>query len=103
MLTEDRKQFVGLLTEDASIVLEEGAQIVAQPVPTRADDPCSGTSPPPTGARRSAVARSRSPSVVDGRERERPDTLHVPMPDRTIAVRVTDPVFYDKPGERLDG
>jgi sarcosine oxidase subunit alpha len=29
--------------------------------------------------------------------------LYVPMPDRTIAVRVTDPVGYDKEGRRLHG
>jgi sarcosine oxidase subunit alpha len=29
------------------------------------------------------------------------ELLHVPMPDRTIAVRVTNPVFYDRQGVRL--
>jgi sarcosine oxidase subunit alpha len=29
--------------------------------------------------------------------------LYVPMPDRTIAVRVTDHVFYDREGKRLHG
>jgi sarcosine oxidase subunit alpha len=28
-------------------------------------------------------------------------TLYVPMPDRTIAVQVTEPVFYDPQGARL--
>ena len=30
-------------------------------------------------------------------------TLYVPMADRSIAVRVTDPVFYDPQGARLHG
>jgi sarcosine oxidase subunit alpha len=30
-------------------------------------------------------------------------TLYVPMPHRTIEVKVADPVFYDRSGERLDG
>ena len=29
--------------------------------------------------------------------------LYVPMADRTIAVRVTDPVSYDREGRRLHG
>ena len=31
------------------------------------------------------------------------ETLYVPMPDGAIAVTVTDPIFYDKEGSRLDG
>ena len=30
-------------------------------------------------------------------------TLYVPMPDRTIAVEVSDMVFIDKEGGRLNG
>ena len=30
-------------------------------------------------------------------------TLYVPMPDRTIAVEVTDMIFIDKEGSRLNG
>jgi sarcosine oxidase subunit alpha len=29
------------------------------------------------------------------------ETLHVPMPGQTIAVKVTQPQFYDPTGERL--
>jgi sarcosine oxidase, subunit alpha len=31
------------------------------------------------------------------------DALYVPISDRTIAVRVTDPLCYDKLGKCLDG
>ena len=29
-------------------------------------------------------------------------TLYVPMPDRVIELRVADPVFLDRSGERID-
>jgi sarcosine oxidase subunit alpha len=38
--------------------------------------------------------------VKDGRVRIG-EKLYVPMPDRTIAVTVTEPVFFDKKGDRL--
>ena len=40
--------------------------------------------------------------VAGGRQRIG-NVLYVPMPDRTIAVRVTEPVFYDREGSRLHG
>ena len=30
-------------------------------------------------------------------------TLYVPMPDKTISVEVTDLVFFDKEGGRING
>jgi sarcosine oxidase subunit alpha len=30
-------------------------------------------------------------------------TLYVPMPDKTIPVEVTDLVFFDKEGGRING
>jgi sarcosine oxidase, subunit alpha len=29
--------------------------------------------------------------------------LHVPMPGGSIAVKVSEPIFFDPKGERLDG
>jgi sarcosine oxidase subunit alpha len=40
--------------------------------------------------------------VQDGRARTG-ETLHVPMPGRTIEVDVTGTVFYDEAGEKLHG
>jgi sarcosine oxidase subunit alpha len=40
--------------------------------------------------------------IKDGRNRIG-QTLLAPLGDRTIAVRVTEPVFYDKDGARRDG
>ncbi len=95
-----RKQLVGLLTEDPSIVLEEGAQIVAgatQPIPmTMLGHVTSAYHGP-------ALDRSIALAMVSGGRARMGDTLHVPMPDRTIPVRVVAPVFHDPEGTLLNG
>src|SRR5262249_24286456 len=93
MLREDRKQLVGLV---ASEQLEEGAELV---------DHEGG---PMLGHVTSAywsetLHRPIALALLSGGRARMGRTLYVPMADRTIAVRVTEPVFYDKPGKRLDG
>jgi len=100
MVKPDRKQLVGLITEDPKIVLEEGAQV------TREADPPKGT--PALGHVTSAywsdaAGRSIALALVSGGRARTGETLYVPMPDKSIAVTVTSPVFYDPKGERLDG
>jgi sarcosine oxidase subunit alpha len=91
MLRHDRTQLVGLLSAD---LLEEGAQIVS-------GSGCIGhvTSAYWSETLQSPIALAL---IAAGRSR-RGGFLHVPMPDRTIAVRVTDPLFYDRQGGRLHG
>ena len=100
MLLPDRKQLVGLLTEDAQLVLEEGAQIVADPgapVPV----PMIGHV---TSAYHSAtLGRSIALAVVAGGRARIGETLFVPMAHTTHRVTVTDTLFYDREGARLDG
>jgi sarcosine oxidase subunit alpha len=100
MLKPDRKQLVGLLTSDPGTVLEEGAQV------TRQADPAAGT--PALGHvtssyRSEVLGRSIALALVSGGGAREGETLHVPMPGGSIAVRVTKPVFYDETGARLDG
>ncbi len=100
MVKPDRKQLVGLITEDPKIVLEEGAQI------TREAEPAKGT--PALGHVTSAywsdaAGRSIALALVSGGRARTGETLYVPMPDKSIAVTVTSPVFYDPKGERLNG
>jgi sarcosine oxidase subunit alpha len=93
-----RKQLVGLLPELASELLEEGAQIVAdphQPIPMTMIGHVTSSYMSPNLGRSFALAL-----VKDGRARLG-EKLYVPMLDRTIAVTVTEPVFVDKEGERL--
>jgi sarcosine oxidase, subunit alpha len=95
-----RRQFVGLKAADSSVVLEEGAQIVADPkqaIPMRMIGHVTSSYWSPNCGRGIALGL-----VEDGRARMG-QTLHVPMPDRTIEVEVCSPVFIDEKGERLHG
>ena len=91
MLRVDRKQLVGLLAPE---VLEEGAQIAG-------DGPSLGHATSSYWSE--ALRRPIALALVAGGRARIGRMMHVPMRDRTIAVRVTDPVFYDKAGERLHG
>ena len=100
LVKSDRKQLVGLLPVDPKTLLEEGAQIVGKNnVPT--GTPALGHV---TSSYDSAVlGRTFALAVVAAGRSRIGDTLYVPMPNGAIAVKVTDPVFYDKEGARLNG
>ena len=98
MLKADRKKLVGLLTVDPKTVLEEGAQVVAdpaQPVPMKMLGHVTSSYFSAT------LGRSIALAMVDNAPKAA--RLFVPMPDRAIEVDVVDPVFLDKEGARLDG
>ncbi|MGL4284995.1 MAG: glycine cleavage T C-terminal barrel domain-containing protein, partial [Phreatobacter sp.] len=99
MLKDDRKQLVGLLTVDPKTVLEEGAQIVAdpgQPVPMTMIGHVTSS------YWSAALDRSIALALVRGGRARIGQRLSVPMPDGPITVEVVEPVFYDAKGERLD-
>ncbi|WFL77345.1 glycine cleavage T C-terminal barrel domain-containing protein [Altererythrobacter arenosus] len=100
IVAEGRKQLVGLLTEDPSEVLEEGAQIVADP---RQPVPMTMLGHVTSSYWSATLGRSIAIAMVAGGHDRMGEILHVPMPDRTIAAKVTGMVFYDEKGERLDG
>jgi sarcosine oxidase subunit alpha len=95
ILRDDRRQLVGLLTEDPSIVLEEGAQIVTPAIPGALGHVTSSYWS-------AALGRSIALSLIAGGPWWVGKALHVPMLGRTIPVTVTTPVFYDPDGVRLD-
>ncbi len=100
LLSAGRKQLVGLKTKDPKIVLEEGAQIVADPkqaIPMTMIGHVSSSYWSENCERSIALAL-----VKDGRDKMG-ETLYVPMPDRTIEVEVTGTVFFDEKGGRLNG
>ncbi len=92
MLRSDRKQLVGIVSSE---VLEEGMQLVAEP----GRIPALGhvTSAYWSDTLRNPIALAL---VSAGRAR-RGQILYVPLADRSIAVRVTEPVFYDSSGSRM--
>ena len=97
-IREDRKQMVGLLTDDPNTVLEEGAQIVSElnqsPIQMLGHVTSSYFSP--------NLKKSIALAVVKGGKNMMGKKLFIPMEDRSINVTVVDPVFLDKENKRLN-
>ncbi|RDL50042.1 Sarcosine oxidase subunit alpha [Ensifer sp. M14] len=100
LVKDGRKQLVGLLTKDPNVVLEEGAQIVADPNQPK---PMTMLGHVTSSYWSENCGRSIALAVVAGGRARLGQTLYVPMADRTIAVEVSDMVFFDKEGGRLHG
>ncbi len=97
-IREDRKQLVGLVTDDPNEVLEEGAQIVqnlnTKPIEMLGHVTSSYYSP---NLKKSiALAVVRSGKKMNGQK------LIVPMENKNINVTVSDFIFLDKDNERLN-
>ena len=95
---DDRKQLVGLLTEDGQAILPDGGQIV--------DDPSACPPVPMLGHVTSSyyspiLGRSIALGVVEaGRAREG-ELVYVPQAGgRAIPARIVGPCFYDPEGQR---
>jgi sarcosine oxidase, subunit alpha len=94
-----RKQLVGLLTDDPNVVLEEGAQIVAdpgQPVPMTMIGHVTSS------YWSEALGRSIAMALVAGGQSKMGETLHIPMPGKTHTAKISGMVFYDPEGARLN-
>ncbi|MGN7802781.1 sarcosine oxidase subunit alpha [Ensifer sp. 22521] len=100
LVKDGRKQLVGLLTKDPKVVLEEGAQIVADPNQPK---PMTMLGHVTSSYWSENCGRSIALAMVAGGRERLGQTLYVPMADRTIAVEVSDMVFFDKEGGRLHG
>lgn len=96
----NRKQFVGLLTVDPGVVLEEGAQITEVAQPAIGEHALGHV----TSAYWSAnLGRSIALCNLERGRSRYGETVYVPMPGGSIAVKVVDPIFIDKEGARLNG
>ena len=95
---DDRKQLVGLLTDNKDEILEEGAQIVADmnksPIEMLGHVTSSYYSP--------NLKKSIALGVVRGGKNMMGKKLIIPMENKRINVTVTDPVFLDKENKRLN-
>ena len=49
-----------------------------------------------------ALGRSIALALVVGGQQQVGETLYIPMPDRTLSVKISDMVFYDPDGARLN-
>lgn len=97
-IRDDRKQLVGLLTDDPKEVLEEGAQIVAnlnkKPIEMLGHVTSSYYSP--------NLNKSIALAVVRGGKNMLGQKLFIPMENKSIIVTIVDPVFLDKENNRLN-
>lgn len=100
MTAADRKQLVGLFTVDPKVVLEEGAQIVADP---SEPIPMTMIGHVTSSYWSATLDRSIALALVRGGRARIGSRLSVPMPNGPITVEVVQPVFYDPEGKRLDG
>ena len=95
----DRKQLVGILTEDAQAVLPEGTQLVAAPgrppVPMIGHVTSSYASP--------TLGRSIALALLRGGRARIGQTVHAALAGGALPCTVSAPVFYDPEGERRDG
>jgi len=97
-IREDRKQLVGLVTDDPKEVLEEGAQIVSetnkQPIEMLGHVTSSYFSP--------NLNKSIALAILKNGKKLKGQKMFVPMKNKTINVTITDTVFLDKENKRLN-
>ncbi len=101
MLKKDRKHLVGLLTKDPKLVLEEGAQIVADP---KQAVPMTMLGHVTSSYWSETLGRSIAMALVSGGKDRMGETLYMPMPDGSVhEATVSGMVFYDPEGKKLNG
>ncbi len=98
-LREDRKQLVGILTENPKEVLPEGTQLVDKPgrAPVPMIGHVSSSYMSPTLGRSIALALVRRGRARMG------ETVHAAPDGRFLPCTITEPVFYDPEGAKRDG
>ncbi|HKX43175.1 MAG TPA: glycine cleavage T C-terminal barrel domain-containing protein, partial [Burkholderiaceae bacterium] len=94
----DRKQFVGLLTDDPQIVLEEGAAIIEESrpsIPARSSGHVTSSYASPT------LGRSIALALIRGGTQRMGERVHVSMQGgRTVTATIANPIFFDPKSER---
>ena len=98
-MKEGRKQMVGLLTVDPNEVLEEGAQIVAE---IKNKPPMDMVGHVTSSYYSPNLKKSIALAVVKNGKNLKGKKLYVPMENKTIEVTVSDSIFLDKEGKRLN-
>jgi len=100
LVTPGRKQLVGLVTQTPTVVLDEGAQVVADP---NAPVPVKMLGHITSSYWSDACGRSIAMALIANGRARKDQILHVTTPSGFAAARVTDPVFFDAKGERVHG
>ena len=97
-IRKDRKQLVGLLTEDPLTVIPEGAQLVndaGAPIPLPMVGHVSSS------YYSACCGHSIAMALVKGGHHRMGETVYAPLANgRVIEATITEPVFYDKEGAK---
>lgn len=97
-LRENRKQLVGLLTEDPNKVLPEGAQLVEEP---SEEYPVAMIGHVTSSYWSACLNRSIALAVVKGGRSRMGRRIYASLMDgESVVAEITSPVFYDPQGER---
>ncbi|MCP4471049.1 MAG: sarcosine oxidase subunit alpha family protein [Gammaproteobacteria bacterium] len=97
-LRKDRKQLVGLLTDDPATVIPEGAQLVNDP---QAPLPMPMVGHVSSSYYSACCGHSIAMALVKGGHQRMGETVHAPLANgRVIKATITTPVFYDKEGSK---
>ena len=99
MCAENRKQLVGLLTEDPKVVLEEGAQVVEH---GDISMPAKMIGHVTSSYWSAALNRSIAMAAIEAGFGRVGRTVDIPMPGATYTAEVTTTDFYDPDGSRID-
>ena len=100
LVREDRKQLVGLLTENPDDVLPEGGQVVDD---VKAAPPMAMIGHVTSSYRSPILGRSIAMALIRGGRARMGEKAHIPLPDRTVTAEICGTVFYDPEGEKLRG
>ncbi|MGH6854563.1 MAG: sarcosine oxidase subunit alpha family protein [Aestuariivirga sp.] len=93
----DRKQLVGLFTEDPNEVLPDGAHAVE----TVKDKPPMATIGHVTSSYHSpTLGRSIAMALIRNGRARMGETLFFPLERKTVNAKIVDPVFYDRHGAK---
>ena len=97
---EDRKQLVGLLSEDSHEVLPEGAQIVDVALP---QPPMAMIGHVTSSYWSATLGRSIALALVRGGRARHGQQVWLPLERHAAPASVCEPVFFDPAGERMNG
>jgi sarcosine oxidase subunit alpha len=96
---EGRKQLVGLLPDEPSFRIEEGAQIVADATPPKGTPALGHVTSSYVSA---TLGRSFALALVANGRARLGETLFATTREGTAPVKLVEPIFYDREGLRLD-
>jgi sarcosine oxidase, subunit alpha len=93
----NRKQLVGLMTEDPQEVLPDGAYAVAE---VKAKPPMTMLGQVTSSYWSPTLERSIAMALIQNGRARMGETLSFPLPDKVVRAKLVEPVFYDKEGKR---